>query len=424
MSLIALMKMQKWASITLVNLAIVALLGLVMRCKMVFSIPAIDFKNILHAHSHFAFGGWITLALLSLMTYQILPGQFSTRPHYKWLLYGILICALGMLLSFPFQGYGFISILFSTFFIFVCYGFTYVFIRDVLKTALTQSVKILLIASVVYMALSSVGAFTLAYLLATKSGNFILYKDAVYTYLHLQYNGFFTLAVFAIMLHHIKAQNKHTIIFSRLLTAAVVPSMFMSYLWHYPDTIIQLIAIAGTVLIIISVLSLFIMMSTLRSSFFPLKRSTKQIATIAMIAFVLKLIFQALTIVPSLGPLVFSNRPVIIGFLHLVLLGFVSLYLIAHFIETGLLKEQGAVRLAIGIFLTGIILNEIILFVQGLGFMLMVSSALTNWLLLGAALCLFVGALLLAYSKWASGQNSLFVKYSIKFKSSLNYKTQ
>ena len=47
-----------------VNLAIVALLGVIMRYKILYPLPFVDQKKFLHAHSHFAFSGWVTLALI------------------------------------------------------------------------------------------------------------------------------------------------------------------------------------------------------------------------------------------------------------------------------------------------------------------------------------------------------------------------
>ncbi len=94
----------KWLTVSLINLAVVALLGVVLRSKILFPIPGIDFKNLLHAHSHFAFGGWITLCLLVLMTYEILPRQYSKKPVYKWLLTGVFLCAVGMLFTFHVPG--------------------------------------------------------------------------------------------------------------------------------------------------------------------------------------------------------------------------------------------------------------------------------------------------------------------------------
>ena len=67
-----------WITISLINLSIVALLGVLLRSKILFSIPWIDFKFMLHAHSHFAFAGWITLCLFTLLTFEILPRKNSS----------------------------------------------------------------------------------------------------------------------------------------------------------------------------------------------------------------------------------------------------------------------------------------------------------------------------------------------------------
>lgn len=392
--------LERWIGIALINLAIVALLGFTLRCKMLFSIPFINFKYLLHAHSHFAFGGWVTVALLALMTFQILPRQMNRRPVYKWLLTGTLLTSYGMLLSFPFEGYATASIICSTLFIFVAYAFAFVFTRDVLKTEATKSVKLLSIAAVLYAALSSVGPFTLAYLMASKSSESYLAKDAIYTYLHLQYNGFFTLAVFALLLHYLKQENKHTWRFSLLLNASIIPSMFISYLWHYDAGIVWLIAAIGCLLILSSLVVFFPMLRSLQPFFGNLQKSVRTIGAISMLAFVLKLFFQVLTIIPALSAMVFTNRPIIIGFLHLVLLGFVSLYLLAHFIQTNLLAFRGMIPFAITVFIIGVIVNELILFVQGLGVMLMMSSGIVNWLLLGAAVLLLFGAAMTAVFQW------------------------
>ena len=53
-----------WASTSLFNFCIVGLLGFILRSKILFDLPWINYLNLLDAHSRFAFGGWITLALL------------------------------------------------------------------------------------------------------------------------------------------------------------------------------------------------------------------------------------------------------------------------------------------------------------------------------------------------------------------------
>jgi hypothetical protein len=50
-------------------------------------------------------------------------------------------------------------------------------------------------------------------------------------------------------------------------------------------------------------------------------------------AFVLKMVLQSLTIFAGVGNAVFGDRPVIIGFLHLVFLGFVSPFILAYYTQ-------------------------------------------------------------------------------------------
>jgi hypothetical protein len=393
----------KWLSIALINLAIVALLGVVLRSKILFSIPGIDFKNILHAHSHFAFGGWITLCLLILMTYEILPEKCYSKQKYRWLLTGILFNAVGMLLSFPIQGYAFFSILFSTLFIFVTYAFSWVFISDLIKYGSSKPVKLLCITALVSLSLSSVGPFTLAYMLATHSVNTLLYKDAIYTYLHLQYNGFFTLSVFALLIHKFytsfSVAAKSTVArFAAALSLSVLPTLFLSYLWHFQSALIRSIAIAGCVLLVVTLYQFVLMLKYIDASTETMQPFAKKIGFLSMIAFALKTAVQTGIVFPAIGNEVFGDRPIIIGYLHLVMLGFITLYLLAHLVQAGYFEITGIPKSGIILFTCAVIANEVVLMTQGLAAMLMVSSAMYPWLLFGAAICLFTGAALIARS--------------------------
>ena len=57
----------KWLRISLFNLCIVAIIGVIMRYKIGFEFPYFDQKHLQHAHSHFAFYGWIAHTLYSFM---------------------------------------------------------------------------------------------------------------------------------------------------------------------------------------------------------------------------------------------------------------------------------------------------------------------------------------------------------------------
>ena len=113
-------EVSRWFRISLLNLAIVAFIGVLLRYKIAFSLPFLDQHYLLHGHSHFAFAGWITQALMTLMvSYLFVSGQTSAFKKYRNLLVLNLITAYGMVISFPLQGYGFFAIVFSTLSIFV-----------------------------------------------------------------------------------------------------------------------------------------------------------------------------------------------------------------------------------------------------------------------------------------------------------------
>ena len=102
-----------WLRFSVINLLIVALLGLLMRYKIGFEFPYFDQKNIQHSHSHFAFSGWVTQTLFVLMVHFLskISVDFDSNKYNKVLIAN-LVCSYIMLFSFIFNGYNFISIAF------------------------------------------------------------------------------------------------------------------------------------------------------------------------------------------------------------------------------------------------------------------------------------------------------------------------
>lgn len=393
---------RSWIRLTLVNISVVAFLGALLRSKMLFSLPFIDQKHLINAHSHFAFGGWVTLSFFILFIYKLLPPEFQGRKIYQGSLWGITLTSWGMALTFPFMGYSAIPIALSTLFIFITYAFSWAFIRDLKRSPLTRPVRLLALSALLCLVVSSAGPFTLAYVLATNSANAILYRDSIYTYLHFQYNGFFTLGVFALFLQALAAKNKqyhHKSLhwFSVLLSASVVPSLFLSLLWHPDISVIRPLAILGIVLIVGSLFYFFrgIKFGTGRLVY------THPLPTLfwhfSMLSFVVKMLLQMGTIHPDLGHAVFGYRPIIIGFLHLVFLGFVTFYLLSAYFEEGVFNRASAfARGALALFAFGIIAQEVVLMVQGVMLFMGKAPHIYYWLLWIIAILLFLGALLVA----------------------------
>ena len=176
-----------WLKISLLNLCIVALLGLLMRYKIGFEFPYFNQKNLQHSHSHFAFAGWVSHTLMVLMVYYLQNKIAAFQGNkYTKIIIANLICSYGMLVFFIIQGYGLISIIFSTASILVAYYFTYVFIKDLKLLDSNYLSKSWFKAALFFNVISSFGTFYLAYMMASK--NFVqdLYLSSIYYYLHFQ----------------------------------------------------------------------------------------------------------------------------------------------------------------------------------------------------------------------------------------------
>lgn len=388
-----------WVNICLFNLCIVALLGLGLRTKILFTIPFVDYRNLLSAHSHFAFAGWAGLALITLMVHEFLPIQLARKKIYACLLIGIQVSAIGMAIAFPFYGYNPISIFFSTLYIAVTLIFFVVYLRDIINIKKPRIVKLFSLAGLSCLLLSYLGTLGLIYILSGNSTNSLLYRDSVYVFLHFQYNGFFTLVLFALFFDHLMKKGivpgKNEWAFAVCLCLSVIPSLFLSLLWHN-STLFYVLAAAGSLTILLSVWFFYKIVIRLKLSELYETKFAGILVTFAAISFVMKMVLNAGTIIPALGDAVYGDRPVIIGFLHLVFLGLLSFYLLAIFTNQAMFTMKGRLlKQPLILFAVGIFLNEILLFVQGLIILLNFNSAIFKWLLWGAAIVLFMGSIMM-----------------------------
>lgn len=408
-------QLRTWLRISLISLLLVALAGLIMRYKIIYPLPVVDQKNLLHAHSHFAFAGWITQALMTLLVYYLYQrGDVNAFSRYRPLLWANIITAYGMLFTFPFLGYQFPSILFSTLSIFVSYWFAIQYWRDAGLAPNRNITTYWFRAAVVFNAVSSAGAFYLAYMLASKSAHTTHYLASVYFFLHFQYNGWFFFACMGLLSYRLLlsgvAATKIRQVFL-LFVVACVPAYFLSALWLPIGKFIYIMVVVAALLQLVGWGVL--MREAVR--LFPVIR--KQVTVFAGVLFVffavalsIKLLLQAASVIPSLSRYAFGFRPIIIGYLHLVLLGVITVFLLAYIAAYRLIPLTAAVRWGIILFTAGIISNELLLMMQGIADMRYEPLPAVNKWLLGAALMLFSGMLLvnggLLFSKYDRAHNS------------------
>lgn len=391
-----------WISLSLVNLCIVALYGFILRSKILFPLHFLDYRNFLSAHSHFAFSGWVGLCLFTLFIYNLLPPQLGQRKVYQWILAGIELSSLGMAFTFPFQGYTTISIFFSSLYIFVNFFFAWVFIKDMMSSQVHKTIKLLSISAIASLIVSSIGPLGLVYILITKSGDSILYRDSIYTFLHFQYNGFFTLSVFALFFDRLLKKGfpgRNMQIFSILLCLSIPPTLFLSLLWHN-KSLFYVFAAIGSILILASLYFFAGILKGWKSKNLFIHKLGRVLWLLSIAAFIGKMLMNVGTIIPSLGDAVYGDRPVIIGFLHLVFLGFITFYILSDLIEAGYFdRNHKLVSIPFYIFSAGIISTEALLLLQGLGILFKTNSYMYTWLLWIAAFLLFAGAVSIATTK-------------------------
>lgn len=394
------LSLRRWLHISFFNLLIVAFIGVVLRYKIAFSLPFVDQKHLLHGHSHFAFSGWITQVMMVLMIqYLAQPKGEAVFKRYRWLLWANLLCAYGMLISFPLQGYGMVSIFFSTLSIVNGYLFAVWYWKDLNRLEQKNISHYWFKAALLFSVISSYGAFSLASMMANHVIHQNWYLAAEYYFLHFQYNGWFFFAGMGLlmaMLHKMElpARTLRTIFW--LFFLACIPAYFLSALWMPMPKLIYWLVIASA---IAQCAGWGILLGYFKKNRSAIKLNIpakgRQILLLSATALTIKLVLQLGSTHPALSQLAFGFRPIVIAYLHLVLLGVITIFIIGYIISSQLLLVKKYYVTAVWIFIAGIIINEMLLMLQGVTGLSYTIIPYMNECLLLAALIMFSGTLMM-----------------------------
>lgn len=367
---------KKWVRLSFIYLILVGLLGCLLRLIFFFPIEGVNFKYFLHGHSHLAFLGWIFNAFFAALIFVYIPAGIK---KYRLLFWLLQVAVLGMLITFPLQGYAAASISFSTLHILLSYWFAGKFLMDTSKKRL-KSIPISLIFirwSLFFMVLSSAGPFALGAIMAKGLGGSDLYQLAIYFYLHFQYDGWFSFAVFGLFFwilefYHIPFRIRYARIFLWLMAGACIPAYALSTLWTKPELAVYAIAFAAATLQVAALIYLARIIKESRyriaNILFPWVR---RLFIFAYASFVIKIILQFASAFPPVANLAYEVRNFTIGYLHIVFLGFVSVFLIGWFIQTKMISVSRTIsKTGIVLFLIGFVVSEVVVFLQPSLFML------------------------------------------------------
>lgn len=388
-----------WLKFSLLNLLIVALIGLLMRYKIGFEFPFLDQKHLQHSHSHFAFSGWISHTLMVLMIIFLekrtkkIENRFLEK--YSSILTANLICAYGMLVFFIIQGYGLISIIFSSTSIVISCVFTYYFTKDLKLIPNNNISKNWYKAALFFNVISSFGTFALAYMMVTKNIRQNEYLASVYYYLHFQYNGWFFFACMGLLFSYLNLKSSENQFFKRtfwLFFISCIPAYFLSTLWlDLPIWIYIPTVIAAFIQVYTWFRFLIIIKKTKRDFLENIPFFLRYILLFVGFALSVKFLLQLGSTIPVLSKLAFGFRPIVIAYLHLVLLAIISLFLLFYIYANHLIHFNKPIKIGVIIFSIGVLLNEIILAVQGIASFSYTIIPFANEMLFGAAIILVSG---------------------------------
>jgi len=388
--------LRKWLTISFFNFLLVASLGVIMRYKITFYLPFIQQKYVLHSHSNFAFTGWVTQTIMVLLVHNLSLkyGEWILKKYVR-ILYANLITSYGLLISFFIQGYSPVSISLTVLSIIVSYFFAVNYWKDLEKIKSKNISNSWFKAALVFNVVSSIGAFGLGYIITNKIVEQNWYLASTYFFLHFQYNGWFFFACMGLLiskLENIEKAIKPLKIAFLLFCYACIPAYCLSILWFPFPPVMYFIMLTAVIAQLVG--WALTIKEIIKNKFFIIEQFSKYgriLLLLSAIAFTIKLLLQSGSIHPVLSQLSYGFRPIIIGYLHLVLLAVTSIFIIGYIVSFNLVPVT--IKLITGIFIlvSGIIINEILLMVQGVAGLNYNTIPYINLMLFITALILFIG---------------------------------
>lgn len=358
-----------WIRLCLFNFFIVSVVGVMMRYNMAFSLPGFNHKFMQESHSHFAFYGWVSATIyLFVFAYLAKHNPTISALKYQVLMIANQIGSYGMLFTFLYGGYYWLSIVFASIALFT--GFAY-FIFLLIDTKGNKNLEIIwLKAGAFFATISAIGIFGLAYFSSRKEEYEILFRASTYFYLHYQYNGFFLFSCVALLFISLKRYNFQI---PKKLNKTIFYLLFIGCFFGYGLSILwaEIPVLWYVFFTIISIIQLFGAWKLWnwvwqnRSKFSESHFVQKLLLAVVGFSFLMKFILQTGSTIPALGIYVFNNINIVIAYLHLVLLMGISLFLIWNIIEIVKVRVNPTLTFILSLLIFGVLINELVLVLVG-----------------------------------------------------------
>ncbi len=356
-----------WFLVALFDLLAAAIIGVLLRAMYIVEIPFVQFRPWLHGHSHTALLGWLFIGICTALLHD--GGSRPMRPAHLRLFLGLQAAVLVMLVSFPWQGYGAISITASSIHMLLAYILLGLLWRRSLIWP-KQGSGALLRTAIIFFVLSTLGVWAIGPIIALHLQGQEIYYWAVQFFLHFQFNGWFWFAAMALGVRWAERQGL-AVRLDRLTLALWIASALLTFAlaiaWSEPHPAVFATVSLGVVLQLWAALRTLRILRTLRSEAgLHVPRWPRIIIGVALVSMALKVLVQASVAIPPVAVMAFTIRHYVMGFIHLNTLGTMTMLLLAYaLLHDWLDVRRWATRMGLAFTVAGIIVSELLLFGQG-----------------------------------------------------------
>jgi hypothetical protein len=242
------------------------------------------------------------------------------------------------------------------------------------------------------------GIFSLAYMMFTAGIHQNEYLATTYYFLHFQYNGWFFFACMGLFVDFINQSGPIQLKIYRLFLASCIPAYLLSVLWiKMPEWVYVIIVVSALLQVYAWALQLAWLIRSKPDQIGSQPFILRYMLVFVGIALTIKLLLQLGSTIPEISKLAFGFRPVVIAYLHLVLLAVITLFLLFYIFSKRMFVPTKSALFWLLIFSIGVLLNEVVLAVQGIAAFTYTVVPYVNELLFGVAVILLTGIGMLCY---------------------------
>lgn len=332
--------MRKLFRIPLLFLFTASVIGVLLRLLQITPLEGLHYSNLLHTHSHLMFLGWVWNTLLLGFTQNYV--DTGRRPFFIRIFWLLQLCNVGMLVSFPLQGYGLYSIIITT--VHTLLSFIFI-VRFLIITKSDKTVSLLWAkASLIFFLISAAGPFVMPVILSQHLQHTHWYNDAIYFYLHFQYNGVFTFGIMGLFLDSLPLSTNMLPLrrMCKWLFLVTIPMYFLSVLFQDPGVVFNTVGLISAAGQLVAFLFFTKWIHKNKAAIRTKYGHGYSMLIVVFAALLAKCTLQFLSGFPSVAAFASEWRPIIIAYLHLVLVGIISLFLLAWYWAKNMMSHHVA----------------------------------------------------------------------------------